>query len=200
MRLVFNVGHNDSDYTVTPVNKPNCQYYVRWRCMLQRCYSAQFQEEFPSYKGLSVYKPWHSFLNFRSWMETQNWQERVLNYNLINPDSKNYNPDSSVFITRSLTGLLSTARKETDFLPVGVTTNKRNPHYEANCRYGGRRFYLGAFKTIKEADRAHRTFKYSVLMYLCELETDKKIKRGIFLAAKRVGNYERLGYKTLQRI
>ena len=41
--------------------------YVAWRAMLERCYSAKYQEKRPTYKGCKVCDEWHNFQVFGLW-------------------------------------------------------------------------------------------------------------------------------------
>lgn len=62
MRLVHGIGVNDADYVVQPsVNGKTiwCPFYQRWKCILQRCYSAIRQETHPAYKNVYVADEWH---------------------------------------------------------------------------------------------------------------------------------------------
>ena len=83
-KLVCGVGVNDSDYvaekreTIGYIDGKQkrkqvwiCPCYRAWRDMLKRCYSTKFQERQPTYRGCTVLKEWHTFSNFKSWMETQ---------------------------------------------------------------------------------------------------------------------------------
>ena len=76
-RLVYGVGINDADYAVTKwettcvngVQKRKlvwyCPYHRAWTSMLQRCYSLNYQERNPTYKGCSVSEEWLTFSNFK---------------------------------------------------------------------------------------------------------------------------------------
>jgi len=66
-KLAYGVGRNDADYK-TAVNGERCPYYRRWSSMLNRCYSASYQNMFPTYIGCTVCKDWLTFSHFRAWM------------------------------------------------------------------------------------------------------------------------------------
>src|SRR5690554_592214 len=112
-KLVHGVGINDADYAVEKremvvgadgKQKQKlvwvCPCYRAWRDMLKRCYSAKFQERQPAYKGCSVAKEWHTFSNFKSWMETQEFEGLELDKDLLFVGNKVYGAEKCVFVTK----------------------------------------------------------------------------------------------------
>ena len=95
-KLVCGVGINDANYKIYTSMDINgrrsvyiCPYYVKWKSMIERCYSPQFQRDIDSvYYGCTVSEEWKKFSNFKAWMEKQNWVGRNLEKNMIVSDNK----------------------------------------------------------------------------------------------------------------
>jgi len=98
--LVYGVGTNDADYQVATTGAIGskretiwrCPYYQRWTNMLYRVYGSGR----PAYADVSVCKDWLVFSNFRSWMETQDWQGKELDKDILG--SSVYGPDACLFV------------------------------------------------------------------------------------------------------
>ena len=131
-KLVYGVGINDADYIVCIYEelprtngKQNqkivwrCPFYSRWMSMLRRCYSKAYQEKQPSYKGCSVCEEWLTFSNFKSWMETQDWEGKQLDKDLLVYKNKIYSPETCVFIDQRLNTFLVKSNKTRGDYPLG---------------------------------------------------------------------------------
>ena len=112
-KLVYDVGLNDADYKVqefTTVVDENgkegrklawmCPFYRKWTEMLKRCYSPIYQERHPTYIGCSTCRDWLVFSNFKMWMETQDWEGKELDKDILFPGNKVYGPATCVFVDK----------------------------------------------------------------------------------------------------
>ena len=127
MGTVYGVGTNDAGYAIQVMEsvrgangKPKqriiwfCPFYRRWVHMLERCYSERYQEKKPTYIGCTVCEEWLRFSNFKSWMETQDWEGKHLDKDLLVEGNKIYSPDTCILVYLSqmlLTHSLQTARQ-----------------------------------------------------------------------------------------
>lgn len=133
-RLVFGVGINDAQYKVyettringRQVNLWSCPFYQAWAHMLRRCYSARVHAKWPTYVGCSVVTSWHSFLSFRSWMATQNWQGLELDKDTLIAGNKIYSPETCIFITQALNCFLTDRGLARGNDPLGVQFNRKS--------------------------------------------------------------------------
>jgi len=108
-KLVQGHGVNDANYSVTTrVNgkKLYCPYYQRWRTMLGRAYSPAVHAIRPTYKNVTVCDDWLSFTNFRLWMVDQDWSDKELDKDIIEPGNTVYCPDKCCFVSGALNSLL----------------------------------------------------------------------------------------------
>lgn len=70
-KLVFNVGINDLGYSRSQT------FYIKWRGMLERCYSKRSLIKNKSYSDCFVNKEWHLLSNFKKWFDKhyiEGWQ------------------------------------------------------------------------------------------------------------------------------
>lgn len=109
-RLVFGVGINDADYNVIKYERINgkqkrvwsCPFYIKWRAMLERCYSDLYHDRKPTYTECTVIPQWFTFSSFKTWMQTQHWEGKELDKDILFPGNKVYGPDTCVFVGKRL--------------------------------------------------------------------------------------------------
>lgn len=165
-RLAFGVGFDDHNYQLVTIKngvKHRCKYHQAWRDMLRRCYSNKTQDAHPTYKGCSVDKEWHTFSNFKLWMESQDWVNKFLDKDILNQGNKIYNPKNCIFVSRLVNNLFNTSNKTKGKLPTGVTKNKKSGNYIAQYSNKGKRIQIGTFKSVKEAFLVYKKVKYNYI-------------------------------------
>lgn len=163
---VYGVGINDADYVTRPkINGDQvvCPYYRTWSSMIVRSYSDKYQVSRPTYIGCSVTKEWLIFSNFRKWMETQDWQGKQLDKDILIPGNKVYRPDTCVFVSRQINTLLTDSAAARGEYPQGVDFHKATGKYRASCKVIGNQKYLGLFTAIPEAEYEYLTFKSKLI-------------------------------------
>ena len=165
-KLVLGAGANDADYRVNSwINgkKVRCPFYIRWKNMLMRCYSAKFQKKCPSYIGCTVSLEWLTFSKFRSWMEQQDWQGNELDKDLLVQGNKFYGPTTCLFLPHSINSLINDNKANRGLWPVGVNFHKQSGDFQASCKINGKLKYIGLYSTPEEASAAYKAFKYKVI-------------------------------------
>lgn len=194
-KKVFEHGVNDSD-TPTKISRRNpvkgaspkyiveweCPFYIKWMSMLRRCYSGYFKNTVfgRTYYSL-VCEEWLTFSNFKSWMETQEWEGKELDKDILG-DGKLYSPKTCIFVDPDLNKFLLDSGKTRGKLLIGVDFHKSFQKYRSRCSYKGRSTYLGSFDTELEAHLAWVEFKIKALREILN-ETDylsKEVKELIF--------------------
>ena len=100
--------------------------------MLQRCYSEKWQERYPTYKGCSVSEEWHTFSNFKAWMEKQQWEGKQLDKDILFEGNKVYSPEPCVFVTRK-TNMFTTDRAARGSGLLGMHWDKEKAKFRAGC-------------------------------------------------------------------
>jgi hypothetical protein len=145
--------------------------------MLQRCFDPKLHEKHPTYAYCTVHPDWLYFSKFKAWMETQDWQGKSLDKDLISGASKHYSPDTCVFVSRLINSIFAFRTKDNNGLPVGVTrqTKKGINYFVATCCFYGKQKTLGYFRTPEEASQRYITAKLAYAKELAQTETDPRI-------------------------
>lgn len=188
-KLVHGVGVNDADYPVNTYAVINgrhkrlwrCPIYRSWRDMLNRCYSAKWHDQFPTYTGCTVDPEWHSFMAFRAWMLSQDWEGKQLDKDILFPGNKVYGPDSCVFVSSQLNSFMIDCCAARGKWPIGVCWAERAGKFIALCRnpFTGKRGHLGYFTDPFEAHEAWRAKKHEYACRYADMQTDPRIAEAL---------------------
>ncbi len=189
--VVYGVGINDAEYNVTLHDDVDgkrkivwtCPYYRRWVNMIVRCYSYKCHERQPTYMGCSVCEDWLTFSNFKCWMESQDWEGKHLDKDLLISGNKEYGPDVCVFVTPVENTFTLDSGSIRGEYPIGVYFNKDLNKFEAQC---GNPFikeheYLGLFDCPDQAHLAWKNRKHELACQLAESEhvTDERVAQAL---------------------
>lgn len=190
-KLVCGVGTNDSEtninerITIGYVNGKqkqkiiwSCPFYIVWADMLKRCYSEKYLAKYPTYSGCRVCDDWIYFSKFRSWMQSQDWQGKELDKDIICMGNKVYGPDLCVFVDKIVNYAVLTNGSRRGEFPLGVSSTKSGK-YRAECNYMGEYRYLGVFSDVHAAHKAWKAAKIHSLSNLIKTQSDPRIIRGI---------------------
>lgn len=183
--LVHGVGVNDAPYITSHKDDAGkiilCPYYKTWTSMLERVFSKKFHAKKPTYTSCTLDDSWKTFSVFRAWMETQSWEGRVLDKDLLSWDNKHYGPNTCLFISRELNNLLTLRRNYRGELPLGVSKTQINgyEYFVASCSFYGKQKRLGYFKSIEEAAETYRTAKLAYIEELAKAEKDPRVQQAL---------------------
>lgn len=92
-------------------------------------------------------------------MESQDWQGKQLDKDLLVQGNKVYGPDTCLFVNRDINTLLTDHSAARGNLPQGVSLDRGR--YKAQCSFNGKQERLGSFGTPEEAAIAYRSHKYT---------------------------------------
>lgn len=139
-------GINDADYEVTkfgPVGSDGkktrlwvCPFYEKWMNLMRRTASGGCSKR-GCYKSVEICEEWKTFSNFRKWMETQDWEGKVLDKDLKGT-GKLYSPETCMFIPSELNLFLVGKRKSKGVSVTGITVTKGGYVVQVNGEYGGK--------------------------------------------------------------
>jgi hypothetical protein len=191
-KLTYGWGINDADYKVTKYSIVDgkykqvwvCPYYEDWRGILERCLCPNFQKNWTSYLGCSIVVEWKYLSNFIKWVDSQpnrNWQNCVLDKDLLIRNNKIYSPDTAIYIPNKLNCFITDSKKSRGQLMIGVTTNKldKNKPYLSQCNnpfgQGGKN--LGYYRTELEAHKAWQAKKHEYACQLADLQQDPRVAK-----------------------
>lgn len=196
-QLICGVGINDADYHVHKTANINgkrkiiwvCPIYTIWHSMLVRCYDLKFQKRNPSYQECSCVPEWLYFSKFKAWAETQDWEGKQLDKDLIVRGNKVYGPENCVFVSPKINGFLTERLALRGDCPIGVHFEKKRNQYKANCWSveTGKNKSLGYYKTPEEAHKAWLAFKLEQARILAAEQTDERVAKALVF---RYENYE----------
>lgn len=184
-KLVYGVGLNDAGYPVTAYAVIDgrkkrvwmCPFYDAWTGMIERCYSAKFQNSNPAYTCCSVATEWLSFMSFRAWMVRQDHEGKQLDKDILIPGNKVYSPQTCVFVSSQLNSFLADSRAARGEWPIGVCRHKPTGKLAAQCNnpFTGKRGHLGLFTCPDAAREAWRARKHQYACVYADQQTDPRI-------------------------
>ena len=135
--LIEGWGINDADYVVKVqedfyVNGSRkrkllweCPYYKVWKSMIQRVKSLNFRNKRPTYEGCTVCEEWKHFSKFKAWMETQDWEGRHLDKDLLIKGNRLYSANTCLFVKPLTNTFINEQPRKGGNLPIGVKFCKR---------------------------------------------------------------------------
>ena len=188
---VCGVGTNDAEYKVSIYTYADgkqkliweCPFYRTWVRMLDRCYSDKYHEKRPTYIGCNVCEDWHTFSNFRSWMEQQDWENKQLDKDLLKVGNKEYSPDNCVFVPKIVNSFLIDCGNSRGEYPIGVYLNKVVKKFQAQCSnpFTGKREHLGMYHCPDQAHLAWKRRKHELACQLADSEyvTDERVAQAL---------------------
>ena len=200
-KLMYGVGINDADYAVTKyetiiVNGKRkqklvwfCPFYRAWSGMLERCYSIKYQERRPTYVGCSVSEEWKTFSVFKNWMETQDWQDKHLDKDLLFEGNKVYSQETCVFVAGMVNLFTIDCGVARGEWPIGVSWHKRANKFMSQCRnpFTKKQEYLGLFDSEQEAHQVWLKRKLELAKELAAIQTDDRVAEALI---GRYSNYK----------
>ena len=185
--MLYGIGVNDANYYVIRTEKVNgkkkivweCPYYRKWRAMFDRCYNKIYQEKQPTYKGCYVCDEWHSFSNFKGWMEKQNWVGMHLDKDILVEGNKVYSPDTCVLVSRKVNNFLTDRKNDRGGYPLGVHLNNGKLRAVCSNPKTGKREHLGYFITEEDAYLAWLSRKNELAHELSEEQHDPRVAEAL---------------------
>lgn len=209
--LIQGHGVNDADYPV--YNKDNtpmiCPYYSRWRNVLIRCYNETYLKKKPTYVGTTVCEEWHLFSNFKSWMETQEWEGLHLDKDILVPGNQHYSPETCAFVPMYINGLLNTNNGyREEGLPVGVAYYKpkfRNRTWKYVVRIcegtGSKQRVLGFTLSTVQGHKMWQLAKadqidVTIQRYIQEPSYNQDVVKGLYMRVSQLRNDAEQGFRT----
>lgn len=149
------IGTDDVDY--------NSDAYIRWKNMIQRCYSSKVHTYKPYYEDKSVCEEWQNYQNFKIW-----YDEHIipgvkvdLDKDLLCKDSNVYSPETCVFITHYL---------NTVFEDRGITRliTETKAGFKVTMMILNKKQDVGIYQTREEACEAFVKYKENYIEKLAE--------------------------------
>lgn len=184
---IYGVGINDAPYNTERSEvvtlddgtrkrvTHTCPYFKTYKAMMARAYSEVFHKRHPSYKDCSVHPDWHTFMTFKSWMETKDWQGKQLDKDLLKPGNKVYGPDTCCFIDKEVNQFIQHAYGDGSGSLYGVCFCSHTPR--PKCQYASK--HIGYFDTQEEAHEVWRLMKHENACKLADKQSDPRVSKAL---------------------
>lgn len=183
-KLVYGAGINNADYETQ--SKDNgikfiCPFYKRWFEMLKRCYSRKYIESNPTYSDCKVCDSWLKFSNFKAWMETQDWQGKELDKDVLFKESKLYSPETCVFISHTVNSFFNDCGSAANGMLTGTSRAYKSSKFQASCQnpFTKRREHLGTFECRISAHLAWKRRKHELACQLAATQGDERVSSAL---------------------
>lgn len=168
--LVHGFGINDADYPIAVYidgKQIICQFYSLWKDMIRRGYSKEFKSKNPAYIDCSVCEEWKYFSKFKSWMETQDWQGKQLDKDILVHGNKIYSPETCIFVSKSVNVFFTCDKSKRGDLPTGLSRTNNNT-FRVSISIDKKRIHVGTYKDPLEAFKAWAAAKLKQAHVLAE--------------------------------
>lgn len=131
----YGVGFIGEGNYKTKIKGVVCKSSSVWRAMLSRCYSPDYQERNPTYKGCTVVEEWHNFQNFAKWFDDSYIEGYHLDKDIKVEGNKVYGPDTCMFVSSYVNNEKAHAKHCKVVTPEGKCVEVYN--MKAFCRRHG---------------------------------------------------------------
>ena len=198
-KLLYGVGINDADYVVQRKETVGyvdgkqkliwiCPFYKTWTNMIKRCYSIKTQNNQPTYIGCTVSDEWLTFSVFKKWMESQYWEGKQLDKDLLVEGNKVYSPETCVFVTRMVNNFTTDRGNDRGEFLIGVIWYKPIEKFISQCSnpFTKKKENLGYFTSEQEAHEAWTKRKLELAYELAAIQTDTRVAKALI---SRYSNY-----------
>lgn len=190
VRLVYNWGINDVEYSVTRYANVNgkskqvwvCPYYSKWRGILERACCPIYKFKYPTYKLVTICDEWKYLSNFIRWVDSQpnrGWQNCEPDKDLLSGEVKEYSPLTVVFIGKRENYFTADRAALRGEYMIGVS--KEGNRFRSQCHnpFTTKQEYLGLYKTELEAHLAWKEKKHYYACQLAELQEDSRVAEAL---------------------
>lgn len=149
--------------------------------MIERCYSAVCQSKHQTYVGCTVCEEWTRFSNFKAWMETQDWEGKELDKDILFSGNKVYSATTCVFVDQRVNLFSIGSNASRGDWPIGVYWHKASGKFSSQCSsvVTGKYTYLGLFDTPEEAHKAWLSFKLKQAYVLASEQADERVAKAL---------------------
>lgn len=184
---LYGVGVNDADYETTVWSDDyrevifRCHFYTTWANMITRCYSWKCLSKHPSYIGCEVHHDWRSFMNFKAWMQKQDWQGNELDKDLLQHGNKIYSDENCCFVSRLTNVFVIDRKSDRGEWPLGVYLELSSGRYKSQCNnpFTKKRENLGRYDCPNKAHLAWKKRKHELACQLAGLQTDERVANAL---------------------
>lgn len=175
---VFGVG-------VMDVKHADKVIYKRWKSMLERCYCPKSLKIHPTYKGCTVSDEWLVYSNFERWMVNQDYKDKHLDKDIINPKNKIYSSENCALVSGAVNSLLLGRGNSRGKYPKGVSWRKDVNKFQSQVSDTAKTVHLGVYESEVEAHSAYCAYKSKLIRKIAATQ-ESKVRKGLIKHAKKL--------------
>jgi len=180
-KTVYGIGYLGKGDYIACIKRKATKQYNAWHNMLKRCYSENFQKNYPTYKGCTVCEEWHNFQVFAKWFDDNYYELEgyvvEIDKDILVKGNKIYSPETCVFTPHFINSLFIKSDASRGTYPIGVTSDIRthNNKYLAQCCKGDKiiSHYVGNYNTPELAFNAYKNYKEQLIKDIADKYKDK---------------------------
>lgn len=145
----------------------NSKCYRTWNHMLERCFSNELKEKYPTYKDVTVCEEWLNYSNFKIWFDNNYYEieneTMALDKDILAKGNKIYSPYTCVFVPQKINTIFTKNNSNRGNYYIGVTyrpeINNSKPYCASCSDSKGKQVNLGYYKTPEEAFNVYKNNK-----------------------------------------
>lgn len=178
---VHGVGFIGSGPHKVSFNGKHTKEYKLWSGMLERCYSSNYQEKFPTYIGCTVDKQWYNFQEFAEWCQWQKGfkeKDYHLDKDILSCSVKLYSPLTCCFVHKDINTFLNVNTSQRGMNVIGIYEHCNKYIPRINYKLTGK-IRAKACETPEEAFGIYRDWKIECVKILLEIHHENMEHRVI---------------------
>lgn len=178
-RNIYGIGFYGVGQYISKVNSVKQKNYQTWVGMLQRAYSEDYKNKYPTYKGCSVAEEWNNFQNFAEWFEENYIEGFVLDKDILVRGNKTYSPETCCFVPQEINALF--LKNVDGALAKGI--NKRGNKFIVRVGNFGKLLNLGIYDTYEESLEVCEKYKSQYSKQIADKwkgQIDLKVYKAIY--------------------
>jgi len=185
-KSLYNTGYLGEGKYICSKNSKFSNQYIYWSLMIKRCYSEVLHKKRPTYIGCTVCDEWHNFQNFGKWYDENYYKiegcKMQLDKDILFKGNKIYSPENCVFVPSNINTLFIKCDSARGEYPIGITFNKREQIYVAQCKNKNGKRVIGKFLNPNIAFyEGYKPFKESYIKEIAE-ECKSQIPQNLYEA------------------
>lgn len=180
-------GEGICDITGLDENNKQTKCYESWKGMFRRCYSKEWHEKEPTYKGCTVCEDWKIFSNYKKWFDENFYivegltsKDMQLDKDILHKGNKIYNSNNCIFVPKIINTLFTKSNASRNGLCIGVQHAHDNKYkYVAQSSYYDfeerkkKKITIRGFNDEIEAFNAYKNFKENNIKRMADHYKDK---------------------------
>lgn len=153
----------------------NCESYLKWHDMINRCYNETVHTRYPQYKSCTVCEEWLNYCNFKVWYDKTKIDSRSLDLDkdILFKGNKEYSPATVALVPHEINTLFVNNKESRGDYPIGVYYDKCRGKYRSEMSFMGNIIKLGTFDSVESAFARYKKYKEDFIKDIAEQYMDE---------------------------